>query len=131
MCCCCSRETKSPAEAVAAGANPDFVSARGIWNEKLVEVRPIYPDGGEIVWEWSPWEHLIQDYDPGKANYGVVAEHPELIDINFILRQVFTTERQNLRHQGRDWLHANGIDYNPAAGPDYVLAAQLQRSLDY
>ena len=109
------RETKSPAEAVAAaGANPDFVSARGIWNEKLVEVRPIYPDGGEIVWEWSPWEHLIQDYDPGKANYGVVAEHPELIDINFILRQVFTTERQNLRHQGRDWLHANGIDYNPA-----------------
>ena len=106
------REFKSPAEAVAAGANPDFVSADGLWNEVLVEVRPIHPDGGEVVWEWSAWDHLIQDYDPGQANYGTVAEHPELIDLNFILRQIFTTERRYGRQY--DWLHANAIDYNPA-----------------
>ena len=107
------RETKSPAEAVAAGANPDFVGDGGIWNEVLVEVRPVYPDSGEIVWEWSAWDHLIQDFDPDQANYGAVAEHPELIDINFILRQVFTTERLG-DDQKKDWLHANGLDYNPA-----------------
>ena len=106
------RETKTYAEAVAAGANPHFVSADGIWNEILLEVKPVYPDGGAIVWQWSAWDHLIQDYDPGKANYGVVAEHPELIDLNFILRQIFTTERQ--RGRAVDWLHANGLDYNPA-----------------
>ena len=106
------RETKTYAEAVAAGANPDFVSADGIWNEVLLEVKPVYPDGGAVVWEWSAWDHLIQDYDPGQANYGVVAEHPELIDLNFVLRQVLTTERQyGVR---ADWLHANAIDYNPA-----------------
>ena len=106
------RETKTYAEAVAAGANPDFVSADGIWNEVLLEVKPVYPDGGEVIWQWSAWDHLIQDYDPGQANYGVVAAHPELIDINFILRQVFTTERR--RGRKADWLHANAIDYNPA-----------------
>ena len=107
-----TRETISPADAVAAGANPDFVSADGIWNEVLLEVKPVYPDGGAIVWQWSAWDHLIQDYDPGQANYGVVADHPELIDLNFVLRQVFTTERR--RGQKADWLHANSIDYNPA-----------------
>ena len=106
------RETKTYAEAGAAGANPDFVSAEGIWSEVLLEVKPVYPDGGAVVWEWSAWDHLIQDFDPGQANYGIVAEHPELIDLNFILRQVFTSERQY--GNNRDWLHANGLDYNPA-----------------
>ena len=64
------RETKSPAEAVAAGANPDFVSADGIWNEVLLEVKPVYPDGGAVVWEWSAWDHLIQDFDPGQLRRG-------------------------------------------------------------
>ncbi|MCP4623764.1 MAG: arylsulfotransferase (ASST), partial [bacterium] len=42
-----------------------------------------------------------QDYDSDKANYGVVADHPELIDINFA-------------DAGQaDWIHANAIDYNP------------------
>src|SRR5207248_2769403 len=41
------------------------------------------PHGGEIVWEWHAWDHLIQEFDPQKANYGVVADHPERVDINF------------------------------------------------
>ena len=35
----------------------------------------------EVVGEWSVWDHLVQDYDPAKANFGVVAEHPELEQI--------------------------------------------------
>ena len=96
------RDFKTRAEAIAAGANPAFVPAHGIGTERIVEVRPIYPDSAVVVWEWTVWDHLVQDYDPAQANYGNVAEHPELIDINYNLRQV----RRGL------WLHANGLDYN-------------------
>jgi hypothetical protein len=47
------------------------------------------------------WDHLVQDYDPGKPNYGVVSDHPELIDLNY-------TNQGNA-----DWQHINAIDYNP------------------
>jgi hypothetical protein len=57
--------------------------------------------GGNVVWEWHLWDHLIQDADPTKQNYGVVGDHPELLDIN--LGNVTTG----------DWVHANAIDYNP------------------
>ena len=96
-------ELKTPEEAVAAGANPAFVPPGGLTNERIAEVRPIYPDSAEIVWEWSAWDHLVQDYDPTKANFGPVADHPELIDINYNLRQVVRTA----------WMHANSLDYNP------------------
>ena len=38
--------------------------------------------GADIVWEWHIWDHLVQDADSGDDNYGVVADHPELFDIN-------------------------------------------------
>jgi hypothetical protein len=41
------------------------------------------------VWEWHIWDHLIQDDDKTKANFGDVAAHPELIDINFGHEQGF------------------------------------------
>ena len=103
------RETKTPAEVIAAGANPAFVHENGLLIETIIEVRPIYPDRAAIVWKWSVWDHLIQDYDPAKANYGNVAAHPELVDLNYNLRQLSRTTRD----QPTDWLHANGLDYNP------------------
>ncbi len=54
-----------------------------------------------IVWEWYAWDHLIQDYNASKENYGVVGDHPELIDINYGISSSLS-----------DWLHANSIDYN-------------------
>ncbi len=53
-----------------------------------------------MVWEWRAWDHLVQEADPTKDNYGVVADHPELIDINF--GEVVSGT----------WLHANAVDYN-------------------
>lgn len=94
-------ERKSYDETVAAGRNPALISNGELWPEHIVEVHPIIPNGGEIVWEWHVWDHLVQDYDPTKANYGVVAEHPELADFNFAA------------DGKKDWLHANAIDYNP------------------
>lgn len=102
------RERKTREEAIAAGANPEFVHESGLASERLAEVRPIGATGGEVVWEWSVWDHLVQDFDESKPNYGVVAEHPERVDLNFLLESI---SNFRLRRPG-DWLHVNAIDYN-------------------
>jgi hypothetical protein len=96
-------ETKTRAEAIAQGRNPSTVSNQGFQPDHIIEVKPTGPTSGDIVWEWHAWDHLIQDFDSSKANYGVVADHPELIDINF----------GSFFMGGTDWLHTNSIDYNP------------------
>ena len=102
-----SRQDKAAEEAIAAGANPDFIGADGLTVPHIVEVKFTGSANCEIVWEWSVWDHLIQDFDSSKANYGVVAEHPELIDLNFRLSEIAGLEDPS------DWIHSNGIDYNP------------------
>ena len=49
----------------------------------LMEVKPTGKTSGEIVWEWHLWDHLVQDHDRSKPNFGNVADHPELVDLNF------------------------------------------------
>ena len=91
-------------EAVAEGANPDLISDEGLRGARLIEIRPTGPASGEIVWEWSIFDHLIQDFDPSKPNYGAVEEHPELVDINFAVGV--------LPGKPEDWTHPNALDYN-------------------
>jgi hypothetical protein len=67
-----------------------------------LEIKPVPPDGGEIVWKWSVWDHLIQSHDPSKKNYGDPANHPELIDVD-----------ANGGRIRAFWNHMNSIDYNP------------------
>ena len=100
---------KTREQAIAAGANPEFVHESGIGYDYLVEARPTGASDGEVVWEWSPWDHLVQDFDPSKENYGAVAEHPELIDINYALESI----SEHHQHMPNDWLHVNSVDYNP------------------
>lgn len=103
-------EVKSQAEAIAAGRDPALVTANGLWPDHVIEVEPILPSGGNIVWEWHLWDHLIQDFDATKANYGVVANSPELVDIN---------AREGGMAGAADWVHTNGIAYHP--GFDQIL----------
>ncbi|MHC4512065.1 MAG: aryl-sulfate sulfotransferase [Planctomycetota bacterium] len=95
-------ELKTVAEAIAAGRRVDHALPKGtVWPTKIIEVQPTGKASGKIVWEWHAWDHLIQDFDSTKANYGPVAKHPELIDVNYTLTD------------GRpDWLHANAVAYN-------------------
>ena len=104
------QETRTPEEAVAAGVNPAYVSPRGLTYDNVMEVKPVGVDRGDIVWEWSLWDHLIQDYNPDKANYGIIADHPGRIDINSILELVQNRRQPTRSH---DWTHTNAIDYNP------------------
>lgn len=101
------RKWLNRSESIAAGANPDYFDG-GLGGAHLVEVRPTGKAGGEVVWEWSVFDHLIQDFDSSKANYGVVEDHPERVDINYILAGLTAGMRKH-----RDiWNHANSLDYN-------------------
>lgn len=92
-------ERKSQAEAIAAGRQ----SINGeMWPTMIAEIQPVGATGGAIVWEWHLWDHIVQDADSTKPNFGVVSEHPELVDLNY--GSVLT---------GSSWDHGNSIDYNP------------------
>ena len=94
-------EVKTINETIAAGRDPNKIHGSLFTPDKIIEVKPTGPTSGEIVWEWHVWDHIIQDFDVSKENYGIVGDHPELIDINF--GDTFVG----------DWLHTNSVDYNP------------------
>jgi len=76
-------EKKTRAEALAAGRNPELMTGDELWPDCIIEVEPAGASDGKIVWEWHVWDHLVQDFDPTRPNYGIVAEHPELVDLNY------------------------------------------------
>lgn len=90
-------EEVGPAAAIAAGRNPANLG-NGFRPDTIFEIEQTGPTSGAVVWEWHSFDHLVQDFDPSLPNYGVVADHPERIDINY--------------GGNNDWLHVNGIDYN-------------------
>jgi len=94
-------EKKSYQDCLAAGFDPRMMRDQQLFPEFFIEVQPTRPKGGKIVWEWHVWDHLIQQNDHTKANYGDVAKHPELIDVNC-----------NGRATPAFWNHGNSIAYN-------------------
>ncbi|MEM1323071.1 MAG: aryl-sulfate sulfotransferase [Bacteroidota bacterium] len=92
-------EFKSREESIAAGRDSTNLPEDELWPDYILEINP---DNDEVVWEWHAWDHLIQDFDSTKANYGVVADHPEKIDINW-----------DTSDGDPDWMHSNALNYNP------------------
>tara|TARA_B110000483_G_scaffold34141_1_gene41559 strand:- start:207 stop:1844 length:1638 start_codon:yes stop_codon:yes gene_type:complete len=91
-------DDKMKSEVVSSGSltNQEFLKS-----EQIIEIEPDTINGGAtIIWEWKAWDHIIQDVDSSIGNFGVISEHPEKVDINF------------LDHTQFDWLHFNAIDYN-------------------
>lgn len=93
-------EFKTRAEAIAAGRNPKLLPDDALWPDMVVEYSPTEK---RVVWEWHVWDHMVQDHDATKANYGVVADHPEKIDVNWVLPGNDGDE---------DWNHGNAVTYN-------------------
>lgn len=99
-------EKKTISQLLAAGFDsskfqPDVIANGYMLPDYVIEVQPTFPVGGNIVWEWHVWDHLIQDYDSTKLNYGVVANHPELADCDGDGQKAKTL-----------WNHMNSINYN-------------------
>ena len=99
-------EFRSGAESRAAGRNPNKLSLGYLLPDVITEVKPTGPTTGEVVWEWKVWDHLVQQYDPTKENYGIVADNPQLIDLNYV------STGPGKGANAADWTHNNGIDYN-------------------
>lgn len=93
-------ERKGLEEIVSNGFDTITNRQREIWSDYILEIEPLT---GNTIWEWHTWDHLIQDHDDTKANFGVIAEHPNRININY---HDFSFDRD-------DWMHSNAISYNP------------------
>jgi hypothetical protein len=92
-------ENKTEAGAIAAGHDPSFLSSSYFWSEKVLELDP---STGAIVWEWHLWDHLVQDFDSYQANFGVVADSPQLVNLNYPAAPA----------SNGDWAHVNTVKYN-------------------
>ncbi len=79
-----------------AGCSPSN-NYTGAQMDAIVEVDRL----GNVIWEWCFFDHVVQDIDPSKPTYGVVANTPGRIDLNIRGNPVKS-----------DWMHCNSLDYN-------------------
>jgi len=124
-------EKKTSQETAAAGRK----GGGNLMPDCILEIKPTGKTTGEIVWEWHLWDHLIQDNDKSKANYGEVAAHPELVDANYgegsgaapVVKQKDLDKLKGIGYLGGgppgkispDWTHINCVSYN--AGLDQIM----------
>jgi len=106
------QEIKSRAQAIQAGRDPDTFGSV-FYPDFLIQVNKTGPTSGDIVWEWHVWDHLIQDFDATKDNYGNVSQHPELANINFD------------QYWSPGWPYVNSVDYNPKFDQILISAHNL------
>ena len=95
-------EQRDSLECIEAGRNPENLTGAGMWSEVVWVIAPGDDGLGEVVWEWAVWDHLVQDFDATKENYGVIADNIDKIDINF----------GSVSNAVADWLHINAIDFD-------------------
>jgi hypothetical protein len=136
-----SWEHKDAREAAKRGRDPREVDReRGFWPDMVLEVKPVGTDDVEVVWEWHVWDHLVQDFEEALPDYGWIAEHPGLIDINGDHRDQAPLSEAELKEQADllagmkamgyvggsdddeeeegeskagDWLHTNAVAHDP------------------
>jgi Arylsulfotransferase (ASST) len=91
-------------EAIALGRSPDGVGGDGLWLDSIVELQVSGTDDYKVVWQWNSADHLVEDVDPAAANYGALAESPQLIDINY---------DDGKPANNPDIMHVNSVVYIP------------------
>ena len=127
-------EQLSSEEQISLGRDPARATSV-LKLDYIVEMKPEGKEGGPVVWEWHLKDHLIQDFDKTKKNFGVVSDHPEKVDINFIenlkkmnasnlrvmqsLGYVASTAKITPQRSIPDWTHANAVAYH--AGLNQIL----------
>jgi hypothetical protein len=99
-------------EAIAQGRRPETVKDSHLQPDCLVEIKPTGKKTGEIVWEWRSWDHLIQDLDKTRPNYGQIAEHPERFNVNYIPGEEDPPKKDQRPRKNPDWMHVNAVAYN-------------------
>jgi len=107
--------TLTEAEAILLGRNPALILEGKLFNEQIIELQPDIINGGAtVIWEWNIADHIIQDFSNAQANFGVVGDHPELLDINYLNNELGNA----------NWLHINSLQYN-ANLDQIILSSRL------
>jgi hypothetical protein len=92
---------QTKAQMVAAGVDTSLLRGIGnskfILSEKIIEIKPARPEGGEIVWQWVMFDHVIS----GAQASG----HPERISGSIVSALYNQTQ----------WVHLNGLDYDSSS----------------
>tara|TARA_R110000787_G_scaffold269018_3_gene375665 strand:+ start:4908 stop:6554 length:1647 start_codon:yes stop_codon:yes gene_type:complete len=92
----------SNAEAIEAGRDPSTLTDTVLYNEQIIELKPTTPGNADFIWEWNIKNHLVQDFDNSKSNFGIIEDNPQLLDINFLGTSAGKA----------NWLHINSIQYD-------------------
>jgi hypothetical protein len=106
-------ESKTNTQAIEKGRDP-LLTPTTIWSEQILEIQPTGATGGNVVWEWHLWDHLIQDFDNTKTDFGAVNTNPQLLNINY-----------KATADNSDRIHLNSIDYNLALDQILVSAHNI------
>lgn len=108
-------EHRSPEEAEAAGR----LNGGPLWPPMIIEVVPEGDEGGEVVWEWHAWDHLIQNANPELPDYGNPSDHPGRFDVNYGNVSGGGGPGGPGSGTGGDWFHCNALAYHP--GLDQII----------
>jgi hypothetical protein len=85
---------------IAAGVDTNLLrmggNARFMLSEKIIEIKPRRPEGGDIVWQWVMFDHVVAREQ--------AAAHPECISGAIVSALYNQTQ----------WVHLNGLDYCPS-----------------
>jgi hypothetical protein len=106
------------AEAIQAGRDPAKLQQGEVFNEQILEIQPVGTNQANVIWEWNVNEHLVQDFDATKDNFGVVSNSEGKLNFNYI----------NTAHQTANWLHCNSIQYNPILD-QLVLSSRIMSEI--
>jgi hypothetical protein len=91
-------------EFYAIGYDPDNVANNGERPREIDMVYEIEYGTGAIVWQWNMGDHVIQERDTNAPNYGILKNHPELVNIDAISDFDWRTDESFM---------INSFDYNP------------------
>ena len=101
-------------EAVAKGLDPSRIG-NNYDLESVIEIQPVGTNGGNIVWEWHTWDHIVQDFNPSvTSTFGVIADNPGRYDGHL---------------PGFSNMHVNSIYYNEAL--DHIVISSWKDSEIY
>ncbi len=97
---CVGRYEYSPEEFKETGYNTDSIG----FSPQVDIVVEIDRTSGATLWLWDIMDHVIQERSDTIPNYGIVADHPELLNLDAI---------STFDWQTGEAFMINGIDYNP------------------
>ena len=110
-------ENHSYEEAISLGKIPNS-EENSVWCCQVTEIMPYGENGGEVIWQWSAWDHLVQNTDSSLPDFSAsISDEPRKFNINY------TSQGPNALNP--DWMHCNAIDYNSSLDQILISSAKF------